>query len=246
MDGDDVCHPRRLELQSAYLQNHPETGLVACAFRHFPRTHIKQGMLAYETWQNTLDEHDLIMRDLFVESPFVHPSILCRRSIFDLVGAYRDCGWPEDYDLWLRMASDGIRFSRLSVPLFFWRDHPQRSTRTMTEYSTTAFRSCKMHHLIQGFLKDSKHVTIAGAGQEGRAWQRLLAEAGVDVTGWVDVDPRKIGRTLHGAPVIGTEQLAALAGKMLVAIGVRGARDEFRRLVQPLALKEGIDYVCVA
>lgn len=246
MDGDDICHPRRLELQATYLDTHAGTGLVACSFRHFPRTTLKQGMLSYETWQNTLDNHDLIMRDRFIESPFCHPSIMVRRDLIELAGGYRDCGWAEDYDLWLRMADAGTRFARLPRPLFFWRDHPGRATRTMSEYSATAFRACKLHYLRQGFLRDQRSVIIAGAGLEGRAWQRLLAGEGIPVSGWVDVDPRKIGRILHGAPVVSTEHLQARQGKILVAIGVRGAREQFRELAQLLSLQEGLDFICVA
>jgi glycosyltransferase involved in cell wall biosynthesis len=246
MDGDDISHPRRLELQTAYLDAQPDTGLLACEFRHFPRTGLKQGMLAYESWQNTLATHGLIMRDRFIESPFVHPSIVCRRSLIESAGGYRDQGWAEDYDLWLRLAQAGVRFDRLAVPLFFWRDHPERATRTMDEYSANAFRGCKLHYLQQGFLKDVKSVVIAGAGLEGRAWQRLLSVAGITVNGWVDVDPRKIGRILHDAPVIGTDRLGRETAKILVAIGVRGAREQFRSLVKPLGLEEGLDFICVA
>jgi glycosyltransferase involved in cell wall biosynthesis len=246
MDGDDICHPRRLELQSAYLQAHPDTGLVACAFRHFPRTGLKQGMLAYEQWQNTLASHELIMNDLFVESPFVHPSVMVRHTIIESVGGYRDCGWAEDYDLWLRLAQNGTRFSRLPQILFFWRDHPCRATRTMDEYSADAFRACKLSHLREGFLKDVDSVIIAGAGLEGRAWQRLLSGVGIAVTAWVDVDPRKIGRCLHGAPVVGTDRLVTHSGRILVAIGVRGARQQFRDVAASLPLKEGLDFICVA
>jgi len=246
MDGDDICHPRRLELQAAYLDTHADTGLLACNFRHFPRTTLKQGMLSYETWQNSLESHDLIMRDRFIESPFVHPSIMARRILIVKAGGYRDCGWAEDYDLWLRLAHNETRFARLPLPLFFWRDHPGRATRTMCEYSAAAFRTCKLHYLQQGFLRDERSVIIAGAGIEGRAWQRLLAGAGISVSSWVDVDPRKIGRTLHGAPIKGTDHLLTRPGKILVAIGVRGAREQFRELVQPLPIKEGLDFICVA
>ena len=183
MDGDDICHPRRLELQAAYLDAHPETGLLACNFRHFPRTGLKQGMLDYETWQNTLTDHHLIVRDLFVESPFVHPGIMTRRAIMEELNGYRDSGWPEDYDLWLRMAAAGIRFARLPQALLLWRDHPERATRTMDEYASTAFRSCKCHYLRQGFLKGVSEVVIAGAGLEARAWQRLLTADGVAIAG---------------------------------------------------------------
>jgi NADH/NAD ratio-sensing transcriptional regulator Rex len=116
----------------------------------------------------------------------------------------------------------------------------------MNQYSATAFRACKLHYLREGFLRDEQSVIIAGAGLEGRAWQRLLADRGITVSSWVDVDPRKIGRILHGAPVVGTDHLQARKGKILVAIGVRGAREQFRELVRPLSLQEGLDFICVA
>lgn len=246
MDGDDICHPRRLELQSAYLETYPDIGLVACNFRHFPRTALKQGMIDYERWQNGLNEHFLIVRDLFIESPFVHPGIMTRRTIMKELGGYHDAGWPEDYDLWLRMAANGVRFARLPQTLLFWRDHPERATRTMHEYATDAFRACKCHYLLRGFLRESRDVVIAGAGQEARAWQRLLTEVEVTVSTWLDVDPRKIGRMLHGAPVISPDTLQLSGRKMIVAIGVRGAREQFRNVAKKRGWQEGIDFVCVA
>ena len=246
MDGDDICHPRRLELQAAYLDAHPVAGLVACNFRHFPRTGLKQGMLDYEFWQNSLTEHSLIIRDLFVESPFVHPGIMTRRAILENLGGYHDNSWPEDYDLWLRMAASGVQFARLPQTLLFWRDHPERATRTMHEYALHAFRACKCHYLLRGFLQNSPDVVIAGAGLEARAWQRLLATTGVTVSTWLDVDPRKIGRILHNAPVISPDELHLNGRKMIVAIGVRGAREQFRSVAKRRGWQEGMDFVCVA
>lgn len=246
MDGDDICHPRRLELQADYLEEHPDTGLTASNFRHFSRTGLKQGMLEYETWQNGLSGHDLIIRDFFVESPFVHPSVMMRRNILVELGGYRDNGWPEDYDLWLRMAAAGVHFTRLPHTLFFWRDHPERATRTMDEYAAQAFRACKCHYLLEGFLKNSSDIVIAGAGLEARAWQRLLATAHVAVSTWLDVDPKKVGRVLHNASIISPTELQLQGRKMIVAIGVRGAREQFRSVARTRGWHEGMDFVCVA
>lgn len=246
MDGDDICHPRRLEYQVTYMDSNSDIGLAASNFRHFPRTHLKQGMLSYENWQNGLGSHEEILRDRFVESPFIHPSIVTRRRLINSVGGYRDMGWPEDYDLWLRMAHAGTRFARLPEVLFFWRDHPDRATRVMNEYTIAAFRACKLHHLLLGYLRNTQDVIIAGAGLEGRAWQRMLAAEGINVATWIDVDKRKIGTILHGAPVASTKQLRDCHLKILVAIGVRGAREQFRELVQPMGLKEGLDFICIA
>jgi len=246
LDGDDICHPRRLELQAAYLTAHPETGLVASNFRHFPRTGLKQGMIDYESWQNSLTGHALVTRDLFVESPFVHPSIMTRRTIITGLGGYQENSWPEDYDLWLRMAAAGTQFARLPQTLLFWRDHPERATRTMDEYATHAFRACKCYHLLNCFLRNVPDVVIAGAGLEARAWQRLLAAAKVTVSTWLDVDPRKIGHILHNAPILSPGELHLNGRKMIVAIGVRGAREQFRKVAARRGWQEGMDFVCVA
>jgi len=113
MDGDDISHPGRLANQLRVMEGSPEVDLVASSFRHFPRNGLKTGMLSYEEWQNALLTHELVTADLFVESPFVHPSVMFRRDTVMAVGAYRDMGWAEDYDLWLRLAAAGARFARI-------------------------------------------------------------------------------------------------------------------------------------
>jgi glycosyltransferase involved in cell wall biosynthesis len=245
MDGDDFAHPRRLELQTAVMTTDPELGLVASAFRHFPRHQVKLGMLAYEAWQNALSSHEKIMADLFVESPFVHPSVMFRKSLVEAVGGYRERGWAEDYDLWLRLAAVGTRFARLPQTLFFWRERPDRVTRTSPDYSAEAFRACKAHHLRNGFLKGVSEVVLAGAGLEGRAWMRTLDREGIRVALWVDVDPRKIGKDLHGARVVGPDQVAPDRGKMLITVGTRGAREQVRSWALTAGFGEGRDFLLV-
>ncbi len=246
MDGDDISHPRRLDSQVAFLTRNPMTGLVASGFRHFPRTGLGKGMRAYEHWQNSLATHAEILRDLFVESPFVHPSVMFRREAVLSVGGYRETGWAEDYDLWLRLAAAGIRFSRLPETLFFWRERPARATRTLPEYTAAAFRKCKLHHLQQGFLAGATEVILAGAGLEGRAWWRALREEGIRVVRWVDVDPRKVGRVLHGAPVSSADEVVAEQGmRMLITVGTRGARDQVRGWAVGVGFTEGQDFLCV-
>jgi hypothetical protein len=202
-------------------------------------------MRAYEAWQNGLLAHEEILRDLFVESPFVHPSVMFRREPVRALGGYRDLGWAEDYDLWLRLAAAGLRFARHPQTLFFWREHPRRATRTMEDYSLAAFRACKVHHLRQGFLRGVDAVALAGAGVEGRAWRRALEQAGIAVSLWIDVDPRKVGRTLHGAAVVPLEPFPRLPGKLLMTVGVRAAREELRGRAQRAGLTEGTDFLCV-
>jgi glycosyltransferase involved in cell wall biosynthesis len=245
MDGDDVCHPRRLELQLRLMDKMPGISLAACAVRHFPRPGLQGGMRAYERWQNTLLDHESIRRDLFVESPFAHPSVVFRKEAVGGVGGYRDRGWAEDYDLWLRMAASGARFARLPQTLLYWRDRPERLTRTGAHCTLEAFRACKAHHLKRGFLQSVEEVTLWGAGIEGKAWCKALKEEGIQVGRWVEIDPRKIGQKIHGAPVIAIEELRPGMGKTLITVGARGARRQVRAWAKKAGLVEGEDFVCV-
>jgi len=245
LDGDDVCHPRRLELQLASLRDQPSLDLVASRVRHFPRPQLSDGMLAYETWQNALLDHDAIMRDLFVESPFTNPSVVFRRQAVLEAGGYLETGWAEDYDLWLRLAAAGCRFARRPETLLYWRDSPKRLTRTDAAFSLQAFRRCKAHYLRRGYLAGCDAVTLWGAGQEGKAWRLTLLELGVTVERWIEIDPRKIGQLIHGAPVAGLDALAPGQGKLLVTIGAKGARQQVRDWADRRGLIEGVDYLCV-
>ena len=245
MDGDDVCHPRRLELQAAHFATHPETTLVACRVRHVPRQRLSDGMRAYEQWQNSLLEHAAIVRDLYVESPFTHPSVMFRRDAVMARGCYRACGWPEDYDLWLRMAASGASFARLGETLLYWRDRPGRLTRTAADYTLAAFRACKAHHLRRTFLAGVNEVTLWGAGIEGKAWRQVLRAYAIGVRRWVEVDPRKLGQIIHGAPVVGIGSLLPGKGRTLVTVGAKGARAQVREFARATGLSEGVDFVCV-
>lgn len=245
LDGDDVCHPRRLEQQVRLLGKMPALDLVASAVRHFPRPGLQDGMRAYEKWQNGLVDHETIRRNLFVESPFAHPSVTFRKEAVSRVGGYRDRGWAEDYDLWLRMARAGARFARLPQTLLYWRDHPERLTRTGAHCTLDAFRACKAHHLKRSFLRGIAEVTLWGAGLEGKAWRKALEREGVAVCRWAEIDPRKIGQKIHGAPVVPIEALRSGEGKTLVTVGARGARRQIRDWTAENGLIEGEDFLCV-
>jgi hypothetical protein len=115
----------------------------------------------------------------------------------------------------------------------------------MNEYSADAFRRCKAHHLQSVYLRDSADVTLAGAGKEGRAWQRILAEVGITVRCWIDVDPKKRGRVLHGAEIVAPDDILPNNVKILVTVGTRGARAGIRDWARGAGLFEGKDFICV-
>jgi glycosyltransferase involved in cell wall biosynthesis len=250
MDADDVSHPRRLELQAAYLGRHPDVGVVSCLVQHFPRRGVGEGFRIYEAWLNSLRDHEGMARERFIESPIAHPSAMVRREVLVGAGGYHDPGWPEDYDLWLRLFDAGVRFAKVDAPLFFWREHGRRLTRRDPRYAPIAFLRCKSHYLARGPLATADRVVVWGAGRTGRLLSRcLIDQERVAIEAFIDIDPDKIGRRARGRPIVPPERLAGLLTPrtvVLAAVGSRGARKLIRERLNALNLTEGVDYWCVA
>lgn len=249
MDGDDICHPRRLETQVALLTERPDVGVVSCLVRHYPHAGVGEGFVRYEQWLNRLRSHEDMARERFVESPLAHPSAAVWRELLLEAGGYRDVGWPEDYDLWLRLFAAGVRFAKVERPLYFWREHPARLTRKDLRYSQEAFLRCKAHHLLRGPLAAGTRAIVWGAGPTGRRLARGLLEGGGEVAAFVDIDPRKVGRTARARPIVGPEALRGLLAPdvvVLAAVASRGARQLIRERLGALGLVEGEGFWCVA
>jgi hypothetical protein len=108
---------------------------------------LREGQRIYLEWLNSLLEDGDIHREMFVESPLPHPSVIIRKAWLDQVGGYQDRGWPEDYDLWMRLYLAGAQFAKLPEVLLDWRDDPQRLTRTDSRYSLENFLRLKAYYL---------------------------------------------------------------------------------------------------
>lgn len=246
MDADDLMHPRRLLLQVTRLSSPPHVDVLATRVRSIGAT--GEGMRRYVRWQNALLSHEELVTNLFVESPIAHPTVLMRRDIFERAGGYHDPGWAEDFDLWHRMREMGARFEKLSQALLSWRDGEARLTRTHPMYSEAKFYSAKLHFFRRHPLCKSP-VVVWGAGPIGRAWTRDLLRAGIEVPHVIDIDPKKIGRTIADGRiriVSPEEALERRRGLILGAVGARGARDLIRARLTRASLIEGSDFLFVA
>ncbi len=247
MDADDVAHPERLRLQVAAFDARPSLSVVSCKVRHFPDEAVAEGFRVYEEWLNSLVRHEQIMRDRFIESPIPHPTAMVPRATFLEAGGYRDQGWPEDYDLWLRLAAAGKRFHKVPRTLHYWRQHEVRLTRTDGRYALEKFLACKACYLCAGPLQGVRKVVVWGAGQTGRRLSKHLIRRGAPVEVFLDIDPGKIGRTLRGRPILNAAALPGLFDRrkrtlLLVAVSSRGARKLIRGRLDSIGLRETRDF----
>jgi glycosyltransferase involved in cell wall biosynthesis len=247
MDADDVAHPRRLERQLKALRALRGVDAVGSRVRLFPRAAVRAGMRRYAEWLNGLTTADEVARDLLVEAPLVHPAAMIRRDALERVGGWRDGDFPEDYDLWLRLAEGGGRLANVPEVLLDWRESPARATRKDPRYALPRHVALKAGFLARTVLSGAREVAIWGAGETGKAFADALQRQGFGVALFVDVDPRKIGRRKRNAPVVGPDEAGRARGlPLLVAVGAPGARPLIRAELARQGFEELRDYWCVS
>ena len=256
MDADDIAAPGRLAVQLALLRDQPQIAACGTGVRYFPRPAAESGYLRYETWINGLRSPADLGRDVFVECPIAHPTLMVRRWVFEKIGGYRDVDGPEDYDLVLRLAEADHQIANVAEVLHEWRLGPHRISEQSERYSSDAFRRLKISFLRRSFVPEGRPLVMWGAGKVGKAFARAwLGSGGAPVRAFVDLDPRKIGQTIHGAPVIEPADLGEIAESeldrggrpyVLAAVGSPGARQEIRDALEAMDFRELQDFRAVA
>lgn len=115
MDADDVCLPRRLERQLAYLSAHPEVDLVGCRAAAFRGQGEVLGLLPFAA------THDALCARPWHTIPLPHPTWLGRRAWFQR-HRYRmpEVRRAEDQELLMR-ASPSSRYACLPDVLLAYR-----------------------------------------------------------------------------------------------------------------------------
>ena len=246
MDADDVMRRDRLARQVAALEAAPGLAAVGAHVRFFPRRAMTDGLRAYERWLNGIDSPARVRAEAFVECPVAHPTLMVRRAALSVFG-YRDRGWPEDYDLVLRLLAAGHEIGVVPRRLVAWRDAPARLTRTHPAYALGQITACKAAFLADGLLGGGEHYILWGYGGTGRALHRALQRHGKRPSHIVEVHARRLGHVIQGAPVVAPDALATLPkGRLVASVAGATARRQIRRFLAALGWVETRDFVCAA
>ncbi|MFH0910134.1 MAG: glycosyltransferase [Planctomycetota bacterium] len=113
-DADDVSLPDRLTKQVAFLEDHPEVGLLGTFYAKIDST----GEILVKQSLPTTDA--AIRQRMTTANCFCHGSVLVRKECLEKTGPYRDMAGPtEDYDLWLRLL-EVTRGANLPEVLYHW------------------------------------------------------------------------------------------------------------------------------
>ena len=99
LDSDDLWQPRKLEIQLAYMEQHPE--IAICQTEEM---WLRNGVRVNAKVKHRKPSGDIFARSL--ELCLVSPSaVMIRKDFFETMGGFdEDLPLCEDYDLWLRIA----------------------------------------------------------------------------------------------------------------------------------------------
>jgi glycosyltransferase involved in cell wall biosynthesis len=245
MDADDTCHPERLAKQVAYLDAHPEIGVLGTRTAFVSTVAESRGMQAFVQWQNALlTPHDHYVKR-FVDAPLAHPTVMFRRELVEQHGGYDTGPLPEDHELWLRWMNAGVRFAKLPEELLTWNDHAGRLSRTHDNYSVDAFFSTKVKWLAQWLKRKLNGRPLIVAGTSGLCRERaaLLESEGITVHAFTDVKHREV----PGHTFVPHLELPPAGEAFIVSfISQRGTGDRIAEFFMGRGLVEGTDFILAA
>ena len=120
MDDDDICMPERLEKQVKFLEEHFSVSWVGCNAGLMDDT---------GRWGERKMPECPEARDFLRFCPYIHPSVMFRRSVFEKYGGYKKLRRGEDYELFMRLHAAGLRGYNMQEELFLYREDARVSRR---------------------------------------------------------------------------------------------------------------------
>lgn len=120
MDTDDICMPERFEIQTKYLEQHPDIDVLSAWITEFDN--IPENTVAI---RDLPESHNDIYSFGKRRNPINHPAVMFRKKAVIDAGGYQPFPLFEDYYLWARMLKKGYHFHNLQVSLLLFRRSPE-------------------------------------------------------------------------------------------------------------------------
>lgn len=205
MDADDRCHPERLARQLAFLEANPDIGLLGTAATLL----LETGATAFHSEVTHPYEPEEIKAVTLFSAALVHPSILVNLEAFDRrLFFYRPEFVPAaDYECWVRLLSQGVRFACLRERLLCYRQHHSQISRTARPLQQNTGDAIRLKALeLAGIAPTAEEFALHRLVSERD--HRALAAAYPRLVDW-------FGRILEANAVSGYYRQAALRRVLL-------------------------------
>lgn len=184
LDADDLAHPRRLELQHAYLELRPEVGLLGAASDLIDKEGRPLGREPF------VGLHEDIRALLAYVHVLRHSSVMFRRELAEQAPYRASIGVGSDHDFFAR-AAELVRVEALPAPLCSYRLHGDNRSLQSPNCATSRALVCLLARRRRDDLPEDlpvwearfRSLEVRAAGHTGRAYlacARLFADLGYD------------------------------------------------------------------
>ncbi|RQG93827.1 glycosyltransferase [Natrarchaeobius chitinivorans] len=112
MDADDVAVETRFQDQLAYLSDNPEVDVLGGYVMEFDSNPNESGRV-----RDVPSDAEQVRSVARFRCPVNHPTVMFRREAVLEVGNYRSFRSMQDYELWMRMLSEGYTIENLPTVL---------------------------------------------------------------------------------------------------------------------------------
>ena len=116
MDADDECLPTRFAKQVEFLDSNPEYAWCGTCAELFD----EKGVWGYRHMPENPG-----VKDYYRYSPYIHPSVMFRRDVFDKNTGYleeEETYKCEDYEIFMRLMQKGLKGYNIQEPLFRYHE----------------------------------------------------------------------------------------------------------------------------
>ncbi|MDA3860969.1 MAG: glycosyltransferase [Melioribacteraceae bacterium] len=246
MDADDFAYPTRLQEQLKFLDKNIDYGAVGGLAEYIPHSENTDGFKRYVNWSNSIITYKDIIKKQFVEMPLVNPTAMWRKDIANDVGMYSNGDFPEDYEMWLRWLSKGIKIAKIPKVVLKWYDSEKRLTRTNSIYSDESFFKIKTKYLSNWLRENNPfypNVVVWGASKISRNNAKHLTNNGVEIEYYIDIKMR----TNLDKDVIHYKNIAS-SNEIFILVYMKQeeARKEIQRFLESRGFIEGVNYLLVS
>ena len=116
LDADDLLHPEKIRSQYKYMLSKPDLGVTGTNYFHIDET----GKIIGNT--NSMHSNkDIIKAYRRGDHGLIHPTIMIKSSILKENKYIPDSFPAEDYALYGKLVSEGIKCENLQRPLYYYR-----------------------------------------------------------------------------------------------------------------------------
>jgi len=160
MDGDDISKSTRIEKQIAFMLENPSIDVVGTGAELIDDNgeFINLSLLP----ESHEDLKDIIVK----KSVFFHPSVMIRKSFFDITGGYSEnLIRGQDYELWIKGLYRGAKYHNLQEPLIEYRTSSKNKSinKVFYEFYARGYATIKFGYyrgIIYAFVDLIKNILV--------------------------------------------------------------------------------------